>query len=211
MTSGRCIDSSYRSNKYRLLGTKVALVRGVSDDVAVLVLEDETELLDAYVNGLEDEYDVYAAETAATATDHVDGLGDDLDVALLDRRLPERSGDDVLKYIQSAPIDCRTAMVTAVDPSLDIIDMGFDDYVVKPVTPSDLRTVIDRLLKLEAYDDVYQTLSEKRVKRSVLAAELSRTELERSEEFAALQSEIADLEAQLESIESEIDDEALPH
>jgi DNA-binding response OmpR family regulator len=186
-------------------------VRGVSDDVSVLVLEDEAELLDAYVKGLELEYDVYAAESATDATDRVEQLGDGLDVALLDRRLPESSGDDVLKYIQSASIDCRTAMVTAVDPSLDIIDMGFDDYVIKPVTPSNLRDVIERLLTLDEYDEIYRELSEKRVKQSVLAAELSRAELEHSDEFRQLQSEIEALEADLESIESEIDDTPLPH
>jgi DNA-binding NtrC family response regulator len=193
------------------LARKPRVVRGVSDDVTVLVLEDETELLDAYVEGLELEYDVHAAESASGATEQIERLGSELDIALLDRRLPERSGDDVLKHIQSSSIDCRTAMVTAVDPSLDIIDMGFDDYVVKPVTPSDLRDVVERLLALEEYDEIYRELSEKRVKRSVLAAELSRAELERSDEFRQLQSEIENLEAELASIESEIDDTPLPH
>lgn len=186
-------------------------MRGASDDVTVLVLEDEAELLDAYVKGLAVEYDVHAAESASGAIDQVERLDGDLDIALLDRRLPERSGDDVLKHIQSSAIDCRTAMVTAVDPSLDIIDMGFDDYVVKPVTPSDLRDVVERLLALEEYDEIYRELSEKRVKRSVLAAELSPAELARSDGFRQLQSEIEDPEAELESIESEIDDTLLPH
>lgn len=182
-----------------------------SDEVTVLVLEDETELLDAYVKGIGLEYDVCAAESGVEAIEHIEERGDELDVALLDRRLPESSGDDVLKYLQTQSIECRTAMVTAVDPTFDIIDMGFDDYVIKPVTPSDLRDVIDRLMTLDEYDETYRRLSEKRVKQSVLAAEKSRAELRTNEEFVRLQEEIATLEAELESIESEIEDTPLPH
>lgn len=186
-------------------------MRGVSDNVSVLVLEDETKLLEAYVKGIEPEYDVYPAESGAAALEHVEELGDELDVALLDRRLPESSGDDVLRSIQGTSIDCRTAMVTAVDPSFDIIDMGFDDYIIKPVTPSDLRDVIDRLLVLDEYDETYRRLSQKRVKQSVLAAEKSRTELRHSDEYVRLQEEISELESQLASIESEIEDTPLPN
>lgn len=187
------------------------IVRGVSNDVSVLVLEDEAELLDAYVKGISAEYDVYPAVSGKEATEHVDDLGAELDVALLDRRLPESSGDDVLEYILSASIDCRTAMVTAVDPTFDIIDMGFDDYVIKPVTPSDLRDVIDRLLTLDEYDEISRQLSEKRVKQSVLAAEKSRAALRDNDEFQLLQEEITELEAKLESIEEAIEDTPLPN
>lgn len=186
-------------------------MRGVSDDVSVLVLEDEAELLDAYVTGLSGEYDVYPAASGDAAVRTVDELGDDLDIALLDRRLPESSGDDVLQYIQSRSIDCRTAMVTAVDPTFDIIDMGFDDYVLKPVTPSDLRDLIDQLCALDEYDEIYRRLSQKRVKQSVLAAERSRTQLQSSDEYRRLQADIDELERQLESLEAQIDDGALPH
>lgn len=186
-------------------------MRGVSDDVSVLVLEDETELLDAYVKGLSEAYDVIPAASGDDAIETIDELGDDLDVALLDRRLPDSSGDEVLKHIQSWSIDCRTAMVTAVDPTFDIIDMGFDDYVIKPVTPSDLRSVIERLLVLDEYDEIYRQLSEKRVKQSVLAAEKSRAELRSNDEYRRLSTEIEELEAQLESIETEIEDTPLPH
>jgi len=186
-------------------------VRGVSDDLSVLVLEDEAELLDAYVEGLGTEYDVCPAATGDAAIERIEELGDDLDIALLDRRLPKSSGDEVLQYIQSASIDCRTAMVTAVDPTFDIIDMGFDDYVIKPVTPSDLQSVIERLAMLDEYDETYQRLSEKRVKQSVLAAEKSRSELRNSDEYQQLCEEIDELQAELESIEAQIQDTPLPH
>lgn len=153
---------------------------------------------------------MYTAESGAAAIDCVDEMGEDLDIALLDRRLPESSGDEVLNYIQSRSIDCRTAMVTAVGPTFDIIDMGFDDYVIKPMTTSDLRDVIERLLAIDEHDETYQQLSEKRVKRSVLAAEKSRSERRESDEFARLQKDIEALKAELEPIESEIEGTPLP-
>jgi response regulator RpfG family c-di-GMP phosphodiesterase len=153
---------------------------------------------------------VYTAESGAAAIDCVGEMGEDLDIALLDRRSPESSGDEVLNYIQSRSIDCRTAMVAAVDPTFDIIDMGFDDYVIKPMTTSDLRDVIERLLAIDEHDETYQQLSEKRVKRSVLAAEKSRSERRESDELARLQKDIEALKAELESIESEIEGTPLP-
>jgi hypothetical protein len=66
------------------------------------------------------------------------------------------------------------------------------------------------LLAIDEHDETYQQLSEKRVKRSVLAAEKSRSERRESDEFARLQKDIEAIKAELESIESEIEGTPLP-
>jgi hypothetical protein len=38
--------------------------------------------------------------------------------------MPILSGNEVLAAIEERPVDCRVAMVTAVDPDFDIIEMA---------------------------------------------------------------------------------------
>jgi DNA-binding response OmpR family regulator len=43
-------------------------------------------------------------------------------------------------------------MITAVEPDVDIVDMPFDDYLVKPVTREELRSVVAVLLSRAEFD-----------------------------------------------------------
>jgi CheY-like chemotaxis protein len=106
----------------------------VDNQTTVLVLEDEAGLADLYTAWLSDEYSVRTAYTAAEAREKIDGS---VDLALIDRRLPDESGDEVLDWISQHHSHCRRAMVTAVDPDVDIVEMPFDDYLVKPIIRSD--------------------------------------------------------------------------
>jgi len=123
----------------------------------VLVVDDEPHLVGMYAAMLEDDHTVRTATSGAKALDH---LSADVDVALLDRRMPELSGDDVLEVIREEGYDCRVAMVTSVDPDVDIVRMGFDAYLVKPVRQADLRAFVDNLLlRLEYGRDTREVLS----------------------------------------------------
>ncbi|MFC4553269.1 response regulator, partial [Halorussus sp. GCM10023401] len=107
-----------------------------SDAPTVLVIEDEPDLGRLYELWLEDDYDVKHVETGEQA---LSALDDSVDVVLLDRRLPGMSGRAVLEEIRERDVDCRVAMVTAVDPSFDVVEMGFDTYVTKPPDREQLR------------------------------------------------------------------------
>lgn len=173
----------------------------------ILVVEDQQSLLDAYDRILSKSYDVRPAATRAEAMEVLD---ESIDVALLDRRLPDGRGEDVLREIQTRNIDCYVAMVTAVDPDFDIIDFGLDDYLVKPVAADEINAAVERLLALAEYDETYRELSQKRVTKSVLEHEKSAAELESSAEFARLQQEIERLEAALASKATECSDVKRP-
>jgi YesN/AraC family two-component response regulator len=95
-------------------------------------------------------------------------------------------------------------MVTAVDPDFDIIDMGCDDYIVKPVTRDGLREVVERLLKIAEYNDRMRDLTAKKLKRNVLQVEKTAAELEASAEFQRLQDEIASIEADIDDIADDL-------
>jgi DNA-binding response OmpR family regulator len=72
-------------------------------------------------------------------------LDGSVDIVLLDRRMPTRSGGEVAAELRHRGRDCRICMVTAVDADLDIIDLGIDEYLEKPVSQAQLRAVVDRL------------------------------------------------------------------
>jgi DNA-binding response OmpR family regulator len=161
-------------------------------DATVLAVDDEPDLAELYRVYLDSAYDVRVATGGEAALDAMD---ETVDVVLLDRRMPDMSGHDVLEAIRSEGYDARVAMLTAVEPDVDIVEMPFDDYKTKPVTKEDLLTLVEVLLHRAAFD-------------------------ERSQEFFALASKKAALEAtgttgteeyeelvdRMESVRVEVDD-----
>lgn len=115
----------------------------------VLIVDDEPEITDLYAQWLADEYEVRTAAGGSEALDLLDG---DVDAILLDRRMPGTCGDELLAEIRETGSDCPVAMVTAVEPGEDVLEMAFDDYLVKPVFEADLRETVERLLARRAYD-----------------------------------------------------------
>jgi len=176
-------------------------VTQASERGTVLVVEDETHLAELYSEYLDDEYDV---RTAYGGVEAIEMLASDLDVVLLDRRMPIVSGNEVLAEIEKRGLQCRVAMVTAVDPDFDIIDMGCDDYVVKPVTRDEMADLVDRLMKLAEYNDQIRELSSKKLKRNVLQVEKTESELAESDTFQRLQREISEMEETIEGIADEL-------
>ena len=116
----------------------------------VLAVDDEPELAELYRVYLDGRYDVRIATGGEKALDEMD---DDVDVVLLDRRMPDRSGHEVLAEIRDAGYDARVAMLTAVEPDVDVVDMPFDDYRIKPVSHEDLVALVEALLERAAFDE----------------------------------------------------------
>ena len=169
----------------------------------VLVVEDEPDLADLYAAWLGDEFRV---RTAYGGHEALEQLDDDVDAILLDRRMPGLSGDEVLVAVRDRGIDCRVAMVTAVEPDYDILEMGFDDYLVKPVTKEALRSTVDGLLRRGQYDTGVQELFSLTSKKAILEAEKSASELADNEEYQELTDRIEELRADLDRSIDEISD-----
>ena len=115
----------------------------------ILIVDDDKDLADTYSVWLSDDFEV---ETAYGGVQARKQIHDGLDLVLLDRRMPGIPGDRVLEDIREQRIDCQVAMLTAVEPDTDIIDLPFDEYLVKPVTQSQLRETVDNLLLRQGFD-----------------------------------------------------------
>ena len=165
------------------------------DTPLVLVVEDERDLSDLYRTWLGKTYRVRTARDGRAALDELD---DEVDVVLLDRRMPDLSGDEVLDRIRERNLDCRIAMVTAVEPDTDIVDMAFDDYLVKPVSEEELVRTVENLRIRDEYGDGVKRLFSLASKKALLESEKDMLELESSSDYQRLCSDLGDLRADLD-------------
>ena len=175
-----------------------------SEPPLVLVVEDERDLADLYAAWLRSEYRVRVAYGGREA---IEKLDNEVDAALLDRRMPDLSGDETLKAIREDGIDCRVAMVTAVEPDFDIVAMGFDDYLVKPVSRDALTETVENLLLRSTYDEGIQELFALASKKALLESEKDPATLDANEEYRELSERVAELRGDLDETLATFDDD----
>jgi DNA-binding response OmpR family regulator len=171
-----------------------------SDTATVLVVDDEEEVADVYALRLRNDYDTRVAYGGEDALETLD-----VDVVLLDRRMPEISGDDVLDQIREKGYDCRVIMLTAVDPGLDIVEMPFDDYLCKPVEKEDLVAAIEQQRQIQRYDEQLSEYFEVTSKLALLESELPPHEREESAELERLTEQADTLRKELSGLLDEFD------
>ena len=177
----------------------------MSEDLPlVLVVEDEADLADLYAAWLQGSYRV---RTAYGGHEALENLDEEVDIILLDRRMPGLSGDEVLDAVRERGIDCQVAMVTAVEPDFDILSMGFDDYLVKPVARDDLLETVENLGLRGDYDSGVQEMFSLASKKALLEAEKTETELAESEEYQELEHRLEELRADLDTTIGSLDEQ----
>ncbi len=172
-------------------------------DATVLVVDDETEVADVYALRLRNQYETETAYGGAAALERLD---DDIDVVLLDRRMPDIGGDEVLEEIRDRDISTRVIMITAVDPDFDIIEMEFDDYLCKPVEKSDLVAAIEQQLATRRYDDRLAEYLEVTSKLTLLKGEKTAQTLNGNEDVESLEQRAATLQAEMDEALLEFED-----
>lgn len=160
-------------------------------EATVLIVEDEVGLADLYTQWLDDSYAVITAVSGEEALDQVD---EDTDVVLLDRRMPGMNGGEVLTEFRDQGLDCNVVMVTGVTPDFDIIEMGFNDYLTKPIRREVLQETIERQLKLRECDGPLQEHFSLAVKISALQTNLSEEKLIENDQYAELESRFEEIE-----------------
>jgi DNA-binding response OmpR family regulator len=175
-----------------------------TEPATVLVVDDEPDVADAYAAQLEDDYIVSTAYGGEQALDNIDAS---VDIVLLDRRMPEISGDEVLTRIRERGLSIRVAMVTAVDPDFDIIEMPFDDYVIKPVSREDLFETIERLLTCSEYEERLRRYYALTAKHATLLANKPESELSESNRFDQLETEMHEMRDNLDETIAKFDDD----
>lgn len=161
----------------------------------VLVVDDEERLVDLFAAWLSHEY---AVRTAYGGQEALELLDEDVDVLLLDRLMPDVTGDEVLGTVRERDLECHVSMVTAVEPDFDILEMGFDEYLVKPFSKADLREVVETLLTRKHHESTVQRYFRLVSKRAALESN--------GEPDVSGHRKYEELQADIEAVEAELDD-----
>ena len=176
----------------------------MTDEQTILVVDDERDIADLYTTWLEVDHEVRTAYGGGEALDKVDA---EVDIVFLDRQMPDYSGDEVLEHIRERGLDCRVVMVTAVDPDFDIVDMGFDDYLTKPVMREDLNDAVETMHERDGYDETVQEYFALTSKKATLEAEKTPSELQENEEYQQMVKRVEKLKTEADTAVSSFDDD----
>jgi DNA-binding HxlR family transcriptional regulator/DNA-binding response OmpR family regulator len=167
------------------------------EERVVLIADDDSRVLSMHEAWLADGYTV---RTARDGKETLDQLDTSVDVVVLDRRMPGLTGDEVLDWIRSQRYDTRVVMVTAEDPELDVLEMGFDEYLNKPVLKDDLQTVVADLIERAEYDRQVQEYLALRSKLALLEAELSAETLADDDAYNRYRQRLETLDENIEGV-----------
>lgn len=117
--------------------------------VRVLIVEDERKLAQVLSSALQAEH--YDVVVAATGEDGFYRANAELfDLVVLDLMLPGRNGLEILQTLRQRHIDTPVLILTARDGVEDRVlglDLGADDYLVKPFALPELLARIRALLR----------------------------------------------------------------
>jgi len=115
----------------------------------ILILEDEKLLRMTLRKRLEDEgYRVFEAETGTAAIDLI--RDDEPDLLLLDYKLPDMTGVDVLRQVREMHLDTSAILLTAfssINSAVEAMKLGAHDYLNKPVDFDELLATIGKALE----------------------------------------------------------------
>lgn len=137
----------------------------------VLLVEDDPMVGAALLGRLED--DSYAVDWVGRAELGLDSLlTHDYDVVLLDLGLPEMDGEGFLSMLRARGDDTPVIVVTArseLTSRISGLDLGADDYLVKPFAASELMARIRAVLRRNGTDHVDAMLTNGQVSLNVAA------------------------------------------
>ena len=171
------------------------------EPATVMVVDDEETVAKSYVFFIEDEYDAFLAIGGEAA---LEKLNDDVDVVLLDRRMPEMHGHEVLQHINEGNYDCRVIIISGMDPDMDIVDYDYDAYHVKPILKEKLLNEINQVLLLDRYETLLEDYHRTVNRYCCLKSELDPLTKDESEPFQQLSDNISETQDEIHEVIEEM-------
>jgi YesN/AraC family two-component response regulator len=144
--------SRHHGTKHSRKGANNACTPAVGNTVPsqILIVDDDT----GYAGSLSDAYRVVTVQNGRVAIERVKRRSD-IDLAVIEYRLPDMSGIDVMKEIKDVAPSVLVIIVTAYgdeDVAVEAFRSGARDYLKKPFSISELSTKIDFYLALRLTD-----------------------------------------------------------
>lgn len=116
-------------------------------EMRILIIEDEQKIADLLKAYLEKEG--YTVVYASTGESGLSLLKDSINLVILDLKLPDIDGEDICKLIREnsdVPIIMLTAR-SAEEDKIRGLNIGADDYVIKPFSPREVVARVSALLR----------------------------------------------------------------
>ncbi len=130
----------------------------------VLVIDDDPVVLRSFQRILADDFEVRVASTGSAGLSLL--TTEPFDIALLDLKLPDIPGMDILRQAADLFPDVSVIIITGystVKSAVEAIKMGAFDYLTKPFTPDEIEAVVEKALRqrrlLKDYRDLQEALS----------------------------------------------------
>lgn len=118
--------------------------------VKILLVDDETETLQALQLGLEDE--AYSILTASSRNEGLQRIkSEEFDIVITDLKLKDGSGLDLLEYLQEQQPQVPVIIMTAygsIESTKVALRSGAYDYLAKPFSLADLKRILAKLVEV---------------------------------------------------------------
>lgn len=116
----------------------------------ILIIDDEKNIRFTLKKSLEDAYEVL---TAVNGEDGIDKFRkEELDLVLLDMKLPGMDGIETLKQIKSEDKTANIIIITgfgSVESAVETMKLGAIDYLNKPFTPEEIKDIVKEVISRE--------------------------------------------------------------
>ncbi len=120
----------------------------------ILIIDDDVascRTLQVHLNG-----QGHNISLAHSVEDGLKAAQSEIDLIILDIRMPGRSGLEGLPEFKQLLPNCRIIMITAfhdMESTIEAMQKGADDYIHKPIDIEELDSAIDKLLVNQGQDD----------------------------------------------------------
>jgi len=157
-------------------GKQMEAEKKVNKESRVLVVDDELGPRESLRMILMDEFDVVTAESAAQALEKI--ASHDFDVAILDIRMPDMNGIELLEKLKHDSPETEVVMITAyasVDTAASAMRYGAMDYIVKPFESVEIREAVKKgLLRRRDARFIREKVNELQLANEALEQEVSK-------------------------------------
>lgn len=133
----------------------------------ILIVEDSPTLALTYREYLRDlDLPIRLAETGAVALDYIEE--DEPTVVLLDLKLPDMDGIDILKKLKASHSDTRVIVITAhgsVAVAVEAMREGASDFLLKPFNAERIVTTVKNALELHRLANLVEQFEGRHTKK----------------------------------------------
>lgn len=115
---------------------------------SILIIEDDSIILETYATILKDEFRIYTAMGGKEGIERFQQ--EDINIVLLDLGLPDMDGMEVLRQAKTLDENVAVIVITAnteIRTAVNAIKSGAYDYIVKPFAIDEVLSLLSRTLE----------------------------------------------------------------